>query len=167
MSLIADTQVDLEVPSGAISGHVVAAGDGTPVMEARVDAVLQGTTAFSRQATTDDAGAFALRDLPDGTYTLRASAPGYSPAEATAALSMGAGSDARLELGDENLLELVVREADGRAPDRVYLLPMRGGRVEDSIWAPRRPPGPGAKVGTLPPGDTTLRAAAWVPPSCA
>jgi hypothetical protein len=71
-----------QLPTGtsAIRGRVVNAMTGTPVRRASIQATFvneQGQGQPGRSATTDDNGAFLLRDLPAGRWTLRAAKTGY------------------------------------------------------------------------------------------
>ncbi len=70
------------VPTGtaAIRGRVINALTGTPVRRATIQATFvdeQGRAQPGRSVTTDDNGAFVLRDLPAGRWTLRAAKTGY------------------------------------------------------------------------------------------
>jgi len=63
-------------PKGSITGRVVAADTGRPVIRARVmlaGAQVQG----GRGALTDNEGRFELTDLPEGRYTLTAGKTGF------------------------------------------------------------------------------------------
>ncbi|MBB5787017.1 carboxypeptidase regulatory-like domain-containing protein [Jiangella mangrovi] len=72
---------------GAVSGTVTSGRDGAPVAGALV--ALSGT---ELTATTDATGAYALADVPGGTYELRVSAGGHF--SATAAVTVVAGQEA-------------------------------------------------------------------------
>ncbi|HET9595070.1 MAG TPA: carboxypeptidase-like regulatory domain-containing protein [Anaeromyxobacteraceae bacterium] len=65
-------------PAGAIAG-TARLGSGA-AGNAGIAVVVEGTTAL---ALTDDAGRFALGDVPAGTYTVRAAFGGFRPAAAT------------------------------------------------------------------------------------
>ena len=62
--------------TGSLRGHVYAEGNGKP---------LEGVTIFLKEsgasALTDAFGAFLLRDMPEGTFTLQVSAVGYENRE--------------------------------------------------------------------------------------
>jgi hypothetical protein len=62
-----------------IAGAVVHEVSGAPVAGALVAATPRGTDAPVRQALTDTAGSFTLRDLPPGLYRVDASAAGLAP----------------------------------------------------------------------------------------
>ena len=150
-----DARVDLEVPGGTIVGKVVALPDRTSIIGARVHAAGAGTAPVSREARTDQAGTFALEELPDGDLLLRGEAEGYAPAEARVTVSMGAAREVSLVLEEEKRLRLLIREEDGSVPDQVQLLPVRGGRIDDPVWVTCDRAGR-ASVGSLPAGGYTF-----------
>jgi outer membrane receptor protein involved in Fe transport len=84
--------------AAGISG-TVAAADGTPVAFARVTLSGNGNP---RSATTDRSGKFTLTDLPAGTYTVSASAKGYSPLS---------GRTVQVLDGNANQIDLVIARA--------------------------------------------------------
>ena len=129
-----DTRVDLEIPAGELAGRVVAAGSREPIVDARVTARLQGEE-LARNASTGDDGSFRLEEMPDGSYLVRAEASGYGAAEVGASLSMGRAREVTLEVPAEQGLVLAVRQPDGSVPSDLFIQPMRGGRVEDGVWA--------------------------------
>lgn len=150
-----DQRVDLELPGGVLRGRVVALPERQPVAGARV--TLLGSAeqpGLSREVSADEAGAFRIEDLPDGEFSVRARADGHTAAETQGRLSMASGPEVTLELQAEQRLVLQVRLPDGSAPDRVNLQILRGGRVEDGIWADCDRTGE-AVVTTLPVGAFT------------
>ena len=88
------TTVDLAltvIVYGAIEGTVTDVDTGNPIEGA---AVTDGT----RQATTDATGYYSMTDVPEGTYTVVASATGYEDASWEAAVTGGATSTANFSL---------------------------------------------------------------------
>lgn len=79
--------------SGALNGTVVHADTNAPITGANV--VLVDT---DRGAATDTDGAFVLRDIAPGSYTVRASAIGYEAAERTVTIEPGTQTTVRLAL---------------------------------------------------------------------
>jgi len=150
-----DARVDLEVQGGALRGTVVALPDRAPLAGAKVVAEGGGAPPVTRDAGTDQRGAFTLEDLPDGDLVVRAEAEGYAPAEARASVSMGVGREVTLALEAEQRLRLLLREEDGGIPDQVQLLPVRGGRVDDPVWVTCDRTGR-ASVASLPAGAYTF-----------
>jgi len=149
-----DARVELEIQGGTLRGAVVALPDRAPLVGARVVAE-GGSPAITRDARTDQRGAFALEDLPDGDLVVRAEAEGYAPAEARATVSMGVGREVTLALEAEKRLRLLLREEGGAVPDQVQLLPVRGGRVDDPVWVTCDRAGR-ASVASLPAGAYTF-----------
>lgn len=62
------------LPAADIHGTVRAEGSGAPIPRATVQVV-----ELKRSATTDERGAFVLRGVDDGRWTVRTSALGYRP----------------------------------------------------------------------------------------
>jgi hypothetical protein len=151
----ADTRVDLVVPRGSLAGRVTDGTSGSPVAGAGVRATRQGEGGQEQVAWADDKGSFSFHELADGTFQVRAEAPGYSPGEARASVSMGQGQDVSIALQPEQHLTLIVHEADGSVPDQLFLTAMRNGQVSDTIWVRCDPEGR-AVITTLAPGTYTL-----------
>jgi outer membrane receptor protein involved in Fe transport len=74
--ILAFAQPAFAQPFAAGLAGSVAATDGTPVSGARVTLVAQNR---SFGATSDASGRFSLSNVPPGTYSVFASAPGYAP----------------------------------------------------------------------------------------
>lgn len=155
-----DARVDLVVPGGSLAGRVTDASSGSPVADAAVRATRQGEGGQEQVAWTDETGSFSFHELADGTFQVRAEAPGYSPGEVQASVSMGQGQDISIAMQPEQHLTLIVRDADGSIPDQVFLTPMRNGQVSDTIWARCDREGR-AVITTLAPGVYTLRVGSW------
>ena len=97
---------------GEVRGHVVDVLSGRPVPSAEV--ALVGASAF---AATDAAGAFRLRGLEPGRYTLSVRAAGYAHAARDVVVENGTVSSVRIELSPEIVeVEGFVARVDGR-PD--------------------------------------------------
>jgi phosphatidylinositol-3-phosphatase len=81
----------LTTPSpGAISGVVENASSGAPLSGASVQVFASGSTSVLQTLTTGGPGTFLASSLPAGTYTLRASDPGYGTAWTNASVVSGA-----------------------------------------------------------------------------
>lgn len=104
-------------------------------------------TNFSRSATTDDAGRYAVSLLPLGPYEVTAKAAGFDPAVQEALVTLGSTITANFELSVGVNREAVqvkgeMLTADTTlAPSKSILtalqlkeLPSNGGRVQNLIW---------------------------------
>jgi hypothetical protein len=131
---------DIDLPFGSLTGLVIDAETNEPVFGARVAAVAEGAAAegpdtFQRavwgRARTDGIGRFSLHHVPKGTYTMRASAPGF--ADGTSGPVAVADSERRLEpIFLERGIELTVRAVDvaGRPiPQAIGMLRDSDGRL--------------------------------------
>ncbi|MGC8916995.1 MAG: carboxypeptidase regulatory-like domain-containing protein [Thermoanaerobaculum sp.] len=128
----ADTQVELSLPEGTITGTVARRTTREPVDGAEILLEIPGQSAFIRRTTSDEQGNFSFRELPpDTTYRILAQAPGYSPAEGSVTLK-GLVATVELFLDPQKVLELWVRDADGSIPAEVYLL-VRGSSGETQV----------------------------------
>ena len=88
-------------PTGSLTGRIVAAASGQPVVDAVV--ALDGT---ARQARSNSFGRFLLDSLAPGIYTVRARAIGYAPSVRTdVVVSSGRPGELRVTL-QERLVEL-------------------------------------------------------------
>src|SRR5690606_22244122 len=77
-------------PVGVITGTVVDARDGSPIVEARVQIV-----GLTRATITDSRGNYRFADVPSGTHLLVTRQIGYAPD--TARVSIEAGQRLALE----------------------------------------------------------------------
>lgn len=66
-----------------ISGRLVTEGIAVPVSDARVDVIDAATKKTVRTVKTTDDGRYAVVNLPEGTYALKITAPGFAPVEDT------------------------------------------------------------------------------------
>ncbi len=87
------------VAAAAAMSGTIAADDGTPIGAARLTLTGNGAP---RTAVSDRSGHFELSGIPAGTYTLSASAHGYSPLS---------GRSVQISDGDANRLDLVLSRA--------------------------------------------------------
>jgi hypothetical protein len=83
---------------GTLQGRVLDP-QGRAVAGARVTAEKEGV-ALKRQGTTDASGSFTLPELPPGTYTLVAAAPGFAP-RTQKGLVLAVGQSYRLDVSLE------------------------------------------------------------------
>ena len=117
----------VETPSGTaiIRGRVLAADTGAPVRRAQVRAVAAGRRG-NRLVTTDEQGAFELRDLPGGRWNVTASKAGF--------VTMSFGQRRPFEAGRP------IEIADAQVMERVDLVLPRGaaitGRLLDEFGDP-------------------------------
>jgi hypothetical protein len=76
------TRLDVELPSGSISGIVTDAESHAPVPSVEVTAVSghERTSADVRRAVTDSTGRYIVTELDTGTYQVRATRSGYQQA---------------------------------------------------------------------------------------
>ena len=96
------------VQTGTLTGTVKAT-DGLSIPEAAVvvtSPALQGT----RAVLTDVNGIYSIPSLPPGTYTIRVSKDGLSPAELTAPLPLGATASVDITLSIAAISETVLVE---------------------------------------------------------
>ncbi len=98
-----------------VQGRVTDAASANPVANARVELLPIATVAW-----TDTNGRFSIGPVPDGSYTLRATAPGFEPAAVTGIGVQPAGQpiELRLDTARTQLAEVIVstsRYALGRS----------------------------------------------------
>jgi hypothetical protein len=77
--LFIPSRASAQVTAGTVAGRVIDA-QGAAVPGASVEA-LGNETGLTRETVSDASGAFRLTALPAGTYTVRATLSGFSPAE--------------------------------------------------------------------------------------
>jgi protocatechuate 3,4-dioxygenase beta subunit len=105
----ADQTVELEFPTGLLSGKVIASGSGHPIADAQVGAQSKEGGGVYRSALTDSLGRFSLDGLPPGAVTLNASKKGYLPVTKGLTVSE-TNEDMTVELSRGDGLELAVRD---------------------------------------------------------
>lgn len=121
---VADFERDIELLAGSISGHVYDEATRAAVVGARIEAfrdldprldIGQAASRFVRAADSGPDGAYELRDLPEGTYTLHVSGTGGFATVTPVALAkdgFASGADAYLKAGAR--LEGTVLDAGGK-----------------------------------------------------
>jgi RNA polymerase sigma-70 factor (ECF subfamily) len=167
-----------EPAAGVLAGDVLAA-DGRPVARATIRAIKLGFTPDAERspssATAGDDGRFAFASLPDGDYTLDASAPGVGAA-IVPRVRVAAAAQSRITIRLEPevaVAGLVVAEEDGTplagatltadAVESVALLyrQLEGGAVPTTSPRTSRTDDGGAfRLAPLLPGACTLTASA-------
>lgn len=98
VELDGDAIVDLELPTRKVSGVVVEAGSGVPLVDAYVTAApVAPMVSSSRGASADSTGAFSIEGLDAATWTVTASKRGFVFQKQTASLSAADAADLRFE----------------------------------------------------------------------
>lgn len=126
IEIAADRELRIELPVRRIAGHVVDAGDSSPIAGASV--VLTRAEGnpfppFERRATTGADGGFVLDSLSEGRYRIVARQEEFAPAEAVVHLESGPDPEGiRLALGPAAGLTLEVLSPAGRAPEWVQVV---------------------------------------------
>jgi len=120
--------------SGSISGLVVAAGNSTPVSNARVTLVPQINRSGKNEltTTTDKDGHFQIHDVPPGNYSVAATAVGYARST--------------LDLSVERYIATI---ESGKETANVVVSMARETIVEGRILDPDGSPSAGAQVRTF------------------
>ncbi len=150
VELDADRTLRIEVVTARVSGRVLDAADGSPLVGAEVqvepaEASEEETPRFPASVESDAQGAFHLR-VREGRYRLVARRDGYAPAETTveaegtvAGLELrlhateGLAFEVRLASGATPAhVELAVLDAAGRAVAVEHVATTQGGRVRAS-----------------------------------
>jgi hypothetical protein len=136
VDLAADRDVLIEIRSGSVSGQVIDAADRSPIAGARV--VLAAEDA-SAETTTDSRGAFLLRDVPPGTWKVRALKADFAPAEEEVRVPAEAPVDGvELSLKATEGLTLRVLLPSGQPPAavRAAVLDSSGRAVSSAVYSP-------------------------------
>lgn len=116
-----DTQLTLTLPEGTLSGRIANRSTREPISGAVITVEAPGQPSFLRRTSSDEHGAFTLRELPSGqTFRVRAFAEGYAPAEAQITVQQRA-AQVELLLEPQQVVELLVRDVDGTIPGEVFL----------------------------------------------
>ncbi len=150
-----DTELDLFVSSGSVTGRVLEADTERPIEGAAVAVTGSSIPPVQRTTTSDAAGAFEVSDLGDGEYTVLAEARGRTPARQNIIVLDGAAHDVTLLLEGETTTVLVVREANGSPATRIWIQGLGGGVLGPSISSTCTVEGH-CEVNDLPRGRWTL-----------
>lgn len=98
VELDGDAVVDLELPTRKVSGVVVEAGSGVPLVDAYVTAApVAPMVSSSRGASADSTGAFSIEGLDAAIWTVTASKRGFVFQKRTASLSAADAIELRFE----------------------------------------------------------------------
>jgi hypothetical protein len=111
------TQLDVDLPSGSITGTVTEATSQEPVVKAVVTAISgrERTATDLKQTFTDSRGGYTLADLDAGTYQVRATRSGYQQ-EARVITMHQSEQRADFELQPHDGVRLRVIDATNGAP---------------------------------------------------
>jgi hypothetical protein len=129
-----DTELDLEVPGGRLSGWVLEEDGDRPIEGATVRVTGSGLPAVLRTAVTDASGSFVVDDLAHGEYRVAANAPGRSPAQDKVSVVDSVPGTVTLRLGPDQATVLVVREPDGLPARNVFIMSSHGGLTGPSLY---------------------------------
>lgn len=101
--LSADREVTVEILSGRLSGHVLAA-TGEPIEETTISLRREpelGDWSQAAQASTDETGAFDIPRLAAGSYRITVTREGFGPAEQTVTVTPGGAAEVQVVLEAE------------------------------------------------------------------
>ena len=149
--------VTLARDDGSLRGRVLSAADGNPLAGAQVSAA-DGLGSYA-ETTSDAAGSFLLTGLPRvALYTLRADAPGFTPAALAGLAPTGEPQALELQPAPANIYGSLLNPRAPGAPlpagASLRALPLAGGGGS-GVALPLDAPGAYSLTG-LPPGDFTL-----------
>ncbi len=152
------------MPTQQLSAQSITAGDITGVVRDPSGAIIPGAavtltsaaTGSERATTTDQSGAYRFALLRPGTYTVTATAPGFSPKKATAEVTVGQVRTANLDLQVGAATQTVTVTAEAApvqttngdvstsfSPAQVALVPNSGGDITATVQS-----APGAVMNT-------------------
>ena len=153
--LEANTELDLFLSSGRISGRVLEADTEQPIHGAAVTIIGSSLPPVQRVVTSGVPGAFEVSDLEDGDYTVQAEARGRMPAREIITVSDGSAQDVALILEADTTTVLVVREVNGSPASGVWIQSLGGGLLGPMV-ASTCTAGGRCEVDGLPRGRWTL-----------
>ncbi|MFI5181819.1 MAG: carboxypeptidase regulatory-like domain-containing protein [Thermoanaerobaculia bacterium] len=111
IEVTADASLELDLPSGRLTGRVVASGSGRPLNDAHVtirSESASGRVTLTHDATTDDTGRFEMTGLESGTLTLTAQRKDY--VLETRSVAADSGSDVVIEMVRGDGLDVTGRD---------------------------------------------------------
>lgn len=116
----------------SVSGTVLSARSGLPLVEARIS-----TVGLTRGTTTDAKGQFRLVDLPPGSWRIVAQSVAHTPDTLTVVVPMAAGSDLTFRLRDGAVVldPLVIsgtRELERRAEGSLTVDALSGAQIRET-----------------------------------
>lgn len=131
--------------SGQIVGQIL---DPSSASVAGAEVTVRNeNTNFSRSATTDEAGRFAVSLLPLGPYEVSTKAAGFEPTKQEALVTLGSSVTVNFKLSVGVNREAVEVKAESSAPEPTLApsksiltalqlrdLPSNGGRLQNLIW---------------------------------
>lgn len=149
LEITADREILIEIRAASIAGRVVDAADRRPLANARVAAAPAEDAVKNDHAqagtTTDSRGAFVLRDVPEGVWTVEASLAGFAPAEVVVQAAAGApveGVELALQAMEGLTLEVVLPSGQSPGAVGVWILDPAGRLVSSGV----HPVGEGGRV---------------------
>jgi hypothetical protein len=152
-------------PGSSVSGRVVSAVDGTPVEDVEVRAVPVGTgpSPVLPSATSRAEGAFDIRGVEPGSYTLSAEGHGWrgqSSAELAVGLAQSISDVAVTVTAAAQVVARVVQRSDGRPVEQgTVLLSRTGGPPSPYDPQPESSDAPAAEPPPVGPPVPTIMAA--------
>ncbi|MEA2599989.1 MAG: hypothetical protein QOF89_981 [Acidobacteriota bacterium] len=122
VEITGDREVQVDLKSASLTGRVLDAADSSPVAGAEVTLEAMGDreSRFHGVTTnTDSHGAFRVAEVADGTWKLRASHEGYSPAEKEVRIEGEDADGVELSLSPTEGLTIEVVLPSGQVPERI------------------------------------------------
>lgn len=98
IDLQADRDVTIDLPAGDVTGRVVDAADGSPLVDVTIQLLAADSDAASGRTRSDSRGVFVLRGVAEGIWRVRAQADGYAFAETTVQVGNGPTDDVEISL---------------------------------------------------------------------
>ena len=163
IDLTGDRTLEIVLPTGRLSGRVVAAGSEQPLSNATVSVksmTSSGTFGMTHDATTDDSGRFQLTGLEAGSLTLTATRSGYVVETRTVASDQTDELVIALARGDG--LDVTGRDALLGTPLANLSVVVSDGAGAEVLTTYARLDSAGrGEIPSLKPGSYTIVAGAW------